>query len=370
MSRHGPWSPARAAGRLRRERRQERQPRIAGRLGRGPARPDPERDPGRPGQGGDRDRRLHEDQGFEYMPVDPTAARAALTGVSNLSDEDFQKRFGYGIATLYGRGTHRPIPTSDPGAPWSGRSSRLRPGVVGRKSAADVLRRGGHRRLQSARRLHQAGHRIAVRRIPSCSRPCSASSTSSTKRSSRTSGWSGPPSAGRLHAREDRRDLRGLRGRRGGRPQAPRGGRRDPAGRRVRARCVCVRHPRGSLRQGRSGRVRQLEIEFSNADVGCEESTSFPSRTSSAPRRNGPSARRTPNCCAGSSRSAAEGYTPTASRASASAGNQAKRVTLPSRSVHTSASRHSTSAPLARPRARLVTTEITWSPASISSSNE
>ena len=49
-------------------------------------------------------------QGFEYTPVDPTAARAALTGKSNLSDEDFQKQFGYGIATLYGRGTQQTDP--------------------------------------------------------------------------------------------------------------------------------------------------------------------------------------------------------------------------------------------------------------------
>lgn len=49
-------------------------------------------------------------QGFQYTPVDPVAARAALTGKSNLSDEEFQSQFGYGIATLYGRGT----PQSDP----------------------------------------------------------------------------------------------------------------------------------------------------------------------------------------------------------------------------------------------------------------
>lgn len=51
-------------------------------------------------------------EGFEYIPVDPVAAQAALTGKSNLSDEDFDKQFGYGIATLYGRGT----PQSDPNA--------------------------------------------------------------------------------------------------------------------------------------------------------------------------------------------------------------------------------------------------------------
>lgn len=51
-------------------------------------------------------------QGFEYIPVDPAAAQAALTGKSNLTDEDFDKQFGYGIATLYGRGTQQ----SDPNA--------------------------------------------------------------------------------------------------------------------------------------------------------------------------------------------------------------------------------------------------------------
>jgi len=51
-------------------------------------------------------------QGFEYTPVDPVARQAALTGKSGISDEEFDKQFGYGIATLYGRGT----PQSDPNA--------------------------------------------------------------------------------------------------------------------------------------------------------------------------------------------------------------------------------------------------------------
>jgi hypothetical protein len=51
-------------------------------------------------------------QGFDYTPVDPTAALAALTGQSNLSDEEFQKQFGYGIATLYGRGTQQTDPNA------------------------------------------------------------------------------------------------------------------------------------------------------------------------------------------------------------------------------------------------------------------
>jgi hypothetical protein len=43
-------------------------------------------------------------QGFDYVPIDPFAQRAAVTGVSRLSDEDFLDQFGYGISTLWGRG--------------------------------------------------------------------------------------------------------------------------------------------------------------------------------------------------------------------------------------------------------------------------
>jgi hypothetical protein len=43
-------------------------------------------------------------QGFDYVPVDPAAQIAAVTGSSRLSDEDFTKQFGYGISTFWGRG--------------------------------------------------------------------------------------------------------------------------------------------------------------------------------------------------------------------------------------------------------------------------
>src|SRR4051794_30816612 len=49
-------------------------------------------------------------QGFEYVPVDPFAQRAAVTGASRLSDEDFLKQFGYGISTLWGRGNSQADP--------------------------------------------------------------------------------------------------------------------------------------------------------------------------------------------------------------------------------------------------------------------
>ena len=49
-------------------------------------------------------------EGFDYIPIDPFAQRAALVGSSRLSDQDFLKQFGYGITTLWGRGN----PQADP----------------------------------------------------------------------------------------------------------------------------------------------------------------------------------------------------------------------------------------------------------------
>jgi hypothetical protein len=40
-------------------------------------------------------------QGFEYVPVDPAAERAALVGAAGMSKDDFEKQYGYGITTLY-----------------------------------------------------------------------------------------------------------------------------------------------------------------------------------------------------------------------------------------------------------------------------
>jgi hypothetical protein len=51
-------------------------------------------------------------EGFDYVPVDPQAQRAAATGSGRLSDEDFLQQFGYGISTLWGRGGL----TADPNA--------------------------------------------------------------------------------------------------------------------------------------------------------------------------------------------------------------------------------------------------------------
>lgn len=40
-------------------------------------------------------------EGFEYVPVDPAAQKAALVGSADLSEEEFNEQFGYGITTLY-----------------------------------------------------------------------------------------------------------------------------------------------------------------------------------------------------------------------------------------------------------------------------
>lgn len=50
--------------------------------------------------------------GFDYVPVDAVAQQAALTGKAGMSDEEYERQFGYGITTLYGRGTAQ----SDPNA--------------------------------------------------------------------------------------------------------------------------------------------------------------------------------------------------------------------------------------------------------------
>jgi hypothetical protein len=40
-------------------------------------------------------------QGFEYVPVDPLAQRAAAVGQAGMTEEEFNQQFGYGITTLF-----------------------------------------------------------------------------------------------------------------------------------------------------------------------------------------------------------------------------------------------------------------------------
>jgi hypothetical protein len=48
--------------------------------------------------------------GFDYIPTDPVAQQTALTGKANMTDEEYEKQFGYGITTLYGRATAQTDP--------------------------------------------------------------------------------------------------------------------------------------------------------------------------------------------------------------------------------------------------------------------
>ena len=50
--------------------------------------------------------------GFDYIPSDPVAQQAALTGKANMSDEEYERQFGYGITTLYGRATAQTDPNA------------------------------------------------------------------------------------------------------------------------------------------------------------------------------------------------------------------------------------------------------------------
>jgi hypothetical protein len=51
-----------------------------------------------------------EKQGFEYVPVDPFARQEALTGKARVTDADFNKQFGYGVTTMFGRGGQQSDP--------------------------------------------------------------------------------------------------------------------------------------------------------------------------------------------------------------------------------------------------------------------
>ena len=49
-------------------------------------------------------------QGFDYVPVDPFAQQQALTGKTRITDEEFTRQFGFGISTLFGKGTQQSDP--------------------------------------------------------------------------------------------------------------------------------------------------------------------------------------------------------------------------------------------------------------------
>ncbi len=79
--------------------------------------------------------------GFEYVPIDPFAQQTTVSKVTRLSDEDFVRQFGYGVSTLWGRGSGREV---DP-------NERIRAGLSGAdRRAYDRALWGDHPRTTFA----------------------------------------------------------------------------------------------------------------------------------------------------------------------------------------------------------------------------
>jgi hypothetical protein len=121
-------------------------------------------------------------QGFDYVPVDPLAQQAALTGKAKLTDEEFLEQFGYGISTLFGRtsGSERAS------APRTGRRTTARCG------ARTPGSRSQRRSIQTPRRSSGAApgrRRTRCSGVQPCWRRCKGSSMSSRSASRRTNGW-------------------------------------------------------------------------------------------------------------------------------------------------------------------------------------
>ena len=79
--------------------------------------------------------RCMQQNGFEYVPVDPFAQQTTVSKAARLSDEEFVAQFGYGISTLWGTGSSRDV---DPNA-------RIRAGLsAADRSAYDRVLWGDH----------------------------------------------------------------------------------------------------------------------------------------------------------------------------------------------------------------------------------
>jgi hypothetical protein len=76
--------------------------------------------------------------GFDYVPIDPFAQQTIVSKAARLSDEDFINQFGYGISTLWGRGSGREV---DP-------NERIRAGLgAADRKAYDRVLWGDHPRV-------------------------------------------------------------------------------------------------------------------------------------------------------------------------------------------------------------------------------
>ena len=79
--------------------------------------------------------------GFEYVPIDPFAQQTTVSKATRLSDEAFIDQFGYGVSTLWGRGSSRDV---DP-------NERIRAGLgAADRRAYDRVLWGDHPRVTFA----------------------------------------------------------------------------------------------------------------------------------------------------------------------------------------------------------------------------
>ena len=60
--------------------------------------------------------------GFVYVPVDPNVTKAAVTGTSGLTDDEFVRQFGYGISTIFEKVVEfsQPAKSVDPNVRYRG----------------------------------------------------------------------------------------------------------------------------------------------------------------------------------------------------------------------------------------------------------
>ena len=236
-------------------------------------------------------------QGFDYVPVDPFAQRAAR------DRREPPQRRGLPQAVRL-RHQHAVGPRQPAGRPQPAlRASlgpadraRLRPRAVGREPGRDVRRGGRQRRLHEARRAARGRPPRRSSAARRSSRSCRASSTSSTTASSRTSAWSGRSrSWSRVHGR-------------GGLPlRGPGRDRRRPVTKRMEqivgplpgqfATGPPAGEQRAALRpRGADGAPARRGRDRARADYACErQATSRPSSRSSARSTRRSSARGTEN---------------------------------------------------------------------------
>ena len=114
-----------------------------------------------------RSRQCMKNEGFDYIPVDPFAQRAALVGTSRLSDEEFLKQFGYGISTLWGRGNAQADPNERLRATLGAADRRAYDRALwGDNTGATFSEAVDSGDFDRARRLHAEGHRGRLRRRP------------------------------------------------------------------------------------------------------------------------------------------------------------------------------------------------------------